>query len=327
MQHRLREWFATVEEVSPILLGIVQACVGVALSLVGVLLKTPDLPWKWLKWPWIGEVLSSLGLGAIAAGVLTLTLEPITRRRHQEDVREIKEAHIGAVLKSMIPEAVAEQIQEHIIRQPFLRSDYHATFYLNWRGAKRTYLEQRLTVAYRVINISHRTQVYKVRAFEDRPVHFPAEVQPDTQIVQIDVATPGGTKKSYVGETLEPFLRRSLDRVKAEIEIPLRPGEEVDVKINSTNLVKSEDHYLFTMTGQTTNFHLTVHHPPELFVNCQCNHASDDALQPFAGDFSEIKEIKQWKVAVFLPAQGVLLEWHRNADKKQQQRQAHRKSR
>lgn len=106
----------------PIIIGLGEVLIGLVLVVIGATLPSTSLP------KWIIDVLVNLGVGLMAAGAVTATLEPISRRRQQNDIAEIKKTHFEAMLRGVMPGPIFDEIQAHIIRQPFLRENVRTTY-------------------------------------------------------------------------------------------------------------------------------------------------------------------------------------------------------
>jgi len=142
----------------PAIIGVLELVIG--LILVSIALFTP---FTVSISPKLVEVLSDLGIGLFAAGIVTATLEPISRKRLQRDVEEIKQAHLESILKGFMPEPIFKEVQSQIIGQPFLRMNFHMNIEFSWTDEKKEYLHNSQISVYDIENISRAVAVYELR--------------------------------------------------------------------------------------------------------------------------------------------------------------------
>lgn len=76
------------------LVGAGELFVGIILALVAALGKVFDfsIPTS------VQGVMSNLGIGLVAAGVITMTVEVMNRKRARRDITEIRDAHLETLL-------------------------------------------------------------------------------------------------------------------------------------------------------------------------------------------------------------------------------------
>ena len=117
---------------------------------------------------WLFDISSNLGIGLVAAGIITGSLEKISRKRLQDDITEIKGAHFESILKGIMPTLIFEEIRTHIIGQPFLRRNYMWTFEFVWEDEKKKYVHAYFWVHYEVENLSRTLESYELLARQER---------------------------------------------------------------------------------------------------------------------------------------------------------------
>ncbi len=253
---------------------------------------------------WVFNILSDLGIGIIAAGLLTITLEQAGRKKHQEDINDIKNIYVESILKALMPQPFFDEIKAHIIQQPFLRSNYQATIHLAWKDDKKEFLSMIDNYSYEVKNISRTIEEYEVRVYEDKM--YEDKYPNCTNIKEI---------KTY-REVDNPSFNKRIESLKNKIEteqfieirflIPLKPNEKVTISQYVESVKSARDIYTYVMSKPTQNLRLTVTHPDDLILNHVSMHSSFDA---FPTDVVT-PTLKVWQIqGGILPFQGILLTW------------------
>lgn len=221
-----------IEKYFPIVLGVFE----VVLGLVFVFIKIIFPEWDTLN----SQILSDLGIGIIAAGLVTATLEPISRKRLQGDIAEIKKSHFEVILKGVMPEKIYEEIQAHIIRQPFLRENVRMNFEFAWANNDQKILLRKQATYYEVTNMSKTIEKYNIRIIEEKEVGLK---YPDL---------PKITELKIESDDLEIPVLSSIDLLKLqnttdqyiEVNYPvsLKPGDKIKVWLKSESAISSRVH-------------------------------------------------------------------------------------
>jgi hypothetical protein len=290
-----------VERRLPLFVGVGEGLLG----LIFIAIAALALPLKISMPQWLLGVLSDLGVGLVAAGIITGTVEPISRRRLQHDVEEIRQAHFESLLKGFMPERIFYEVQEHIIRQPFMRTNLHGTFEISWADETREYLSKSVIIGYDVENVSRTLETYELRADVERvnEDRFPGS----TSIQEVRVQPSGDLKPIvYNGDNLERFIERTDQLVKAIIPIALEPSQKARVVIRWRNIRASRDVDTFLASKPSIGMDLTIAHPNDLSVQAVPLHPSQHVL------VAEVSTptLKRWRIeAGLLPYQGVQLSW------------------
>lgn len=291
------EW-VLVERRMPIVIGIGEGVLGLLLVAIASSAIPLILP-QWLP----PALLSNLGIGLLAAGITTGTLEPISRRRMQRDVREIKEAHFESTLKGFMPEPIFEKVKAHIIRQPFLREDFRWSIELKWMDEDREYLHRSSIGSYKVKNTSRTPASYELLVLVERgnEERFPGS----THIREIQVQRDGEQPRIYTKPDLEKFLEKTDQYIKVTMPLMLEPGEWARVRAYAENVLLARDVYLLTVGMLTNQFELMVTHPDDLSVRAMPMHPSQ---HKFVGEVGTT--YKRWRIeAGLLPFQGIEVSW------------------
>ncbi|HEU0143399.1 MAG TPA: hypothetical protein VFQ47_01320 [Nitrososphaera sp.] len=279
-----------------IIIGIGQAFIGLMLTVIPPLTVSPL---------WIIDLLSHVGIGILAAGVLTATLEPISRMRLQRAIEEIRTAHFEAILKGFMPEPIFEEVQNHIIREPFLRSNFRVAVEFSWKDEAREYLSKSQTVRYDVQNIAQNVEEFEVNTWEERKNEdkFPN----NAAIYYISVQTlDGSTRIEYNENNIHEIQKVTDQLVEAQFTIHLKPGQKAEVIIRMRSVLLSKDIYPFVMSNATVGLDFTVAHPNNLIVEAIPMHPSKSAFR------TEVLErtVKRWRIEKgLLPFQGVQVSW------------------
>jgi len=289
-----------IESWVPIGLGVLEILVGLALVLFVSLTPLINMSLQ----PWLLNVLRDLGIGLLAAGIITASLEPISRRRMQRDIDEIRQVHFESMLKGLMPEPIFREVQAHIIGQPFLRKDFHLAIELSWVDEAREYIHMSQSVSYAVQNVSRTLEDYRLHTFEERVNEdaFPG----CTHIDEIRVSLSGPEPVFYTGAHLEKFITVTDQFIEARIPVKLEPGQAATIATRTESVLASRDVYTYHMTKPTIQLDVTVAHPEDLAVRAAPMHPSRNAFVVEV----EVPTLKRWRIeAGLLPFQGVQLSW------------------
>lgn len=279
-----------------IIIGIGQVIIGLLLTVIPRSTASPL---------WVIDLLSHLGIGVLAAGILTATLEPISRKRSQRAIEEIRAAHFEAILKGFMPEPIFEEIQNHIIREPFTRTNFRVAVEFSWKGNTGEYLSKSQTLHYDVQNIAQSVQEFEINTWEERKNEekFPN----NTAIYYIGVqTTDGSTRIEYNEDNIREIEEITDQLIGARFTIRLKPAQKAEVLIRMRSVLLSKDIYPFVLSNATVGLDFTVAHPDNLIVEAIPLHPSRNAFK------KEVQErtVKRWRIdAGILPYQGVQVSW------------------
>jgi hypothetical protein len=294
-----------LERTMPVVVGAVEAVLGIAFLVAPKLLKMPG---------WSEDLLPDIGIGLLAAGILTMSIEPIARRRLHRDVKEMREAHFESVLKGFMPESIFEEVRTQIIDQPFLRKDFRLTIELSPPGNKPAYLRKTQTISYEVENTSRAPGTFIVAPWVERrnEDQFPN----GTKIETVKVTSPytsratehdgTGSEEEYSGQRLEEMCEKTDVAVTAEISVPLGPGQTARVVAVTTSILESRDVFDLLVTTPTTGLDCTVVHPEKFEVQALPLHPSVHAFKVEVHN----PTVKRWRIETgLLPSQGIQTTW------------------
>lgn len=280
--------------------GLLMIVVGLVLALAH---SVASGLFKFELHEWVGTGLSHLGAGLIAAGILSIVLDRAERQRHQREMAELRDAHSEAILKELMPDPIFKEVQAHIIRQPFLRSNFQASIELTRMDHSRDYLRKIQTCRYDVQNVSRTLERYELRASEER-MHdskFPGS----TAILSIATRS-GNLLANYEGGSLEPYLQLTPEYVRAIIPLSVRPQETVSVIATVASVMYHRDVYSLLANKPTLGMDCIVAHPKDIVVRGVPLHPSQSAFETEV----DTPSFKRWKIhAALLPFQGIELSW------------------
>jgi hypothetical protein len=289
----------------PLLLAAGEFIVGLGLIAFAKLNTPPNQPETAVL-----RLLADVGLGLVAAGFLTATLEPISRHRLQRDIDEIKTAHFESLLKGLMPEAIFEEIREHVIRQTFERTDWRANIELGWVDAERTHLRKEQSVTYIVRNRGLTTDQFELRVIQEK-VH--EDLYPGcTELVSVKVEHLIGARSTrkqrpdddYMGDKLAESCKHTPAKLECHIPIPLASGETVQVTVQTRSIIGGRNILPLVVTHSTVGWEMTVAHPEDLEVTAIRLHPSTEAMRML----HDTPRMKHWQVhGGLLPFQGVQL--------------------
>jgi hypothetical protein len=291
----LKTW-RQIENNFPIFLGVGEILVGLVLIALQTIFPNINSPFT--------KLLSDLGIGLIAAGVVTATLEPISRRRLQSDISEIKKANFEAILKGVMPEEIYEEIQAHIIRQPFLRENVRMIFECEWVDSKREILSRSQTTYYEVKNISKTIEKYDVRVLEER--EHGVDYLNIPQITEIVVQRDSKDEIRLGQPELAKIQVDTGQHIEVCYPIMLKPGDKVKIWLRSKSMLSNRVHTVI-MLVPTINLELTVSHSDDIVVRAFPLHPSTES---FITD-TDTDKMKRWRIeGGILPYQGIELSWY-----------------
>jgi hypothetical protein len=300
----VRHW---LEQMGLVRLGLLEIALGVVGSVLGVVMHVRHHEWA-------AAFLSHVGVGFMAAGLLTATVEYLSHRRHQRQIDEaesrtrdflvrLQNATAGTILRQFIPETVLEEVQQQIVRKPFIRFDFRLVLQFAWEDAAHTRLLRRARVSYRVKNASQSPQVFELRAAED----WPSDEQPAlVDITHLYVRREPDGKGRLQNLAVERKKELTDSCLMVEEKIPLNPDESVSVVWKSVRECPVRDKSAILFNHAMRGLALDVHHPVDLAVTLQIHHPDDGA---FIVDESDPDHHAWHFDGGFLPFQGVALSW------------------
>lgn len=260
-------------------------------------------------WPaQLSPLLPEVGVGLIASAILTVTLESLAYSRLFQEVnkaiQEIRKASIEKWLEEMVSPPIFTEIRDHIIRQPFLRTNLQITLDLSWKE-NRSFIKKTMMSSYEVENISRRIGDYHVICLEERlnEDRFPG----CTRIKEITVTSKDSQPRQYLEERMkrEKLITESEQVIKASIPIRIKPGESVSISSIVESVHKSEDIYPLVVAYITNKLTVIVTHPEDLEVRAVPMHPSEDKFIQWSSN-----KTKRWVIDTgLLPYQGIEISW------------------
>ena len=227
----------------------------------------------------------------------------------RQDINEIKKANFESIIKGLITEPIFREIQEHIIREPFLRRNFSIIITLKWKDEPlKDYLELNRFLSYEIENISQIPGTYILRSFEEKKYEdkFPGNTAIEEIKVQKMPFTDDAALSIYSGESLKKYIDGIETGIYARIPIVFNPSEKAKINVKLRTLYRSSDSYTFCLESQTVQLQLTVMHPSDLKIELIPLHPAKNA---FINELDELT-MKRWRSEVgFLPFQGFVISW------------------
>jgi hypothetical protein len=283
-----------IENSIPFLVGLGEVLLGLAFVAIDKFISVSTS---------IMGVISEVGIGLIAAGIITLTLEPITRRRLQSDIEEVKRTHFETLLTGVMPEPIFKEVQAHIIRQPFLRENVQTTFELSWVDEKRTSVFKYSVAQYDVTNISKTNEIYQIRVIEEKEI---GSKFPDfTKISEIRIQLDEQKEDVYDFERLKDHLRITDELIEVRMGFPLAPDQKARVTVKSQSILSDRIH-IYVMTVPTVNLELTVVHREDMILRAIPLHPSESNFRQEI----DTPSLNRWRITGgLLSFQGFEVTW------------------
>lgn len=291
-----------LEQQLPVIIGVSEVLGGFSLITIASQLPflTPSVP------HWLSGILSNLGIGLVAAGIVTGTIETISRKRLQSDIAEIKEAHFESILKGFMPTSIFEEIKTHIIGEPFLRRKFRWTFEFSWKDEKKEWLNKDLVAYYEVENISRTLENYELLVMEERTRE---DLFPDIKYIRkIEVYRNGQEEPDeYSYDNLKEKIENIEQYIKVSIPVSLKPNERVKIRVSLENILPSRDIHYCGSARMAENFEIIAIHPVDLDLQATAMHPSRNKFKTHA----KTRRLKHWQIeAGVLPYQGVEISWN-----------------
>jgi hypothetical protein len=298
MKPELYKWF---EQRIPLVIGSLEVVVGLVLVIFAAIAPRLAIQVS----PWLSSLLSDLGVGLLSAGIITGTLEPLSRKRSLNDIQEIKQASYDAILRELMPREIFTEVQEQIIRQPFLRKNSMVVLDIQWLNKKRGFLLIQSTIGYEVKNVSKTLERYLVRVNQERM--YENEYPNNVKILKVQIF--GQTEsdvRTYEGKELEGKTTSDEKFIRVEIPLALEPDETISVKSSGTYIMAASDVFTHVVNRPTVGLDYTVNFPEDLYVEASPLFPSSVSFEPEVQ--SNIS--KRWQIKKgLLPFQGIEIIW------------------
>ncbi len=282
-----------------IIIGILLVSVS-SMSLAGSIPIDIKLP------VWLNNIFINLGTGLIAAGLLTVTLEKSNRKRHHEDIEELKRFHGESILKELIPQPFFDEVKVSIMDHPFLRSNYQGTIQMNWKDVEnKKYLIVTDVYSYDIKNISNKTQEFEVRIYEDK-MH--EDIFPGcTKVVEFKIERIlDEDKEIEITKILPSQINKETNFIEAKIPIELKPNQKITVSQHLEYVRLARDTYSYVLSKPTLDLLVTIMHPDDIILDHVLMHSSTDSL--VINTNTTTLKVFQIRAGI-LPYQGILFTW------------------
>jgi len=267
-------------------------------------------PWVSTTWPDVAKnILEALGAALIVSGVLAGTVDFYFRNRRNEEEKilrdRINENVFMAVLKQSFPEAIFEQVQSHLLTNPFIRKNYKITCSMEWEDSDRKRLITRDTTEYEVERIALRECTYELVSNIDFESAFPS------RYISLEIQRPEDNevidKYDEQRMTDEGILScdQSCHLIWLRVPINLRQHNKVRVKFTTEIYYKPDDFMIWMMTYMTECLSVRYITPSDVDVQFQPNHPSRNLFTTFDDGILHEYGYK----GGFLPFQGITVTW------------------
>jgi hypothetical protein len=201
-----------------VVIAIVEAVVGVGL----ILLSNTAFNVYPFDVAETQRLLTDVGVGLMAAAILTGTVEYIANSRHNRELaslqglmdkrqadlvkainaqyanlttdlnerhhvllEELKVATLDSILHEFVPQRqIVDQIRRHIVEKPFVRENYKVHIRLAWTDDQRL-LHKSQTLSYNIVNVSEYPQPCTIRIREDVFLNESSVIRPTFEKVSV----------------------------------------------------------------------------------------------------------------------------------------------
>jgi len=265
-----------------------------------ILITNPDSFWKFFS--------KELGFALIISGFLALTIDYLTKRKHDEAadrlVERLNTRLFHTVLGRDLPANLYSFVKEQILETCFYRKDFKVTFELgtntrdNFNPDVSKYIKLTEHTHYKLINISTSPKEHIISLHVD-PVIFPvSENIPVSRFLFLKI-------NGKIVETTKSENAFSSDEINLQHKITLDPNQEVDIDSSSFTYMRLIDEQVFVVTQPTDELRIiAVSHHPSLACDAFALHPKKLEL------VHESTSFKEWSLNSFLiGGQGFLIKW------------------
>lgn len=256
--------------------------------------------------------LNHLSIAFFLSVILILVVELHTRERFR---REAGEDVLFAVLKKQIPEAVFIQIQDHILRSPYFRKDWHYSFVFRgqpYKGLDDNLIVYDLGVSWTIKNITHDKIYYTPQSLF---FNHPRAVVHDNSGNEIHLSRHGevlidGVRildKDQIEK--QEMAQREKDRISLDIKpITLKPNQEIRIDTHQENVDYIPNEGVFSIIGYSENLKITINNEAPDIINS----IKVFFLHPNEDKLLHIESTREWEYkGGILPYQSFRLIWER----------------
>ena len=188
--------------------------------------------------------------------------------------------------------------------QPFISSNFHAAFDLEFRNADKKHLVKTETSTWEVKNVGSTAQSYELRIAEGWEIFEPDPAEIGIEYVRVERRS--GEYEELDRSEIDKRAIRVGNFVRLAFPIRMTPDEQIKVLVRSKNILTVPGEYNLHLTRPTVNLRVNISFPSELAMTVVPIHPTRDLLRKEL----DLPESQQWSFFVaFLPFQGVRLFW------------------
>lgn len=280
--------------------------------------------------PYATNILLTVSSSLIASAILTVTLSRAEAKQRKQDsdamlanLREGAETIISDLRLSSVDSLVQElaghrtifeEVNAHIFRKDYVRTDYRARIRLDWLeegGQGKRYLKKESEITYTVKNVSStRTTVFPFCFIEEDESGCNFKECPSVE--HITYHFENASKIVLESNDLESVLTRDspkgFPRVSFSRDLKIPAGQSVRCSVKFNTVVDAKGSYPIVSLASTTDMIIDVDdHPGDLVIEAQLFHPYIDKLQVI----TNAPHAKCWRVYGILPGQGIQLNWRK----------------
>lgn len=292
-----------------VILVIVEVGLGILFSLLPTWFATSEFALT---------LLTNIAVSFFAVALLTLLIEPLTRRQMQESVdsaiQMTQESIDSAFKKFFADDKIFSVVRNSIVRPAFLLRDFKLILELSWADETKEHLIQTTTMSYLVENLTDTEAEYTLH-YGDKVfttevfAGYPEVNQLFTYIIDDLTERNQRDRKQFTLDEIAQATRFEDGNFIVElpeIKIPSRSLLGVEAKYRSVRLEK--DFMIFTLTKIADGLEVTVFHPNDLNI-------SESLLHPSTEKYQEVvrtENVKHYLINTgVLPAHGIFVDWRK----------------
>jgi len=264
------------------------------------------------KVSFLKSFLNHLSIAFFLSVILILVVELHTRKRFR---REAGEDVLFAVLKKQIPETVFIQIQDHILRSPYFRKDWHYSFVFKekpYKDLDDNFIVYDLGVSWTIKNVTFDKIDYTPKSLF---FNHPRAVVHDNSGNEIhlsrhrEILIDGKHVIDKDQIEKQEIAQRGEDRISLDIKpITLKPNQEIRIDTHQENVDYIPNDGVFSIVGYSENLKITINNEARDTINS----IKVFFLHPNEGKLLHIEGTREWEYkGGILPYQSFRLLWDR----------------
>jgi hypothetical protein len=276
------------------------------------------------------NILLAVSSSLIASAILTVTLSRAEAKQRKQDsdemlaslrkdaeatISELRLSSVDSLVKELAGDkTIFEEVNAHIFRKDYVRTDYRARIRLAWLGGDdqdQNHLKKESEITYTVKNISStRATVFPFSFIEEDDSACNFKGYPSVECISYHFE--GASRIVLENEDLESVLTRDspkgFPRVSFSRNLKIPAGKSVRCGIKFITVVDAKGSHPIVSLSSTTDMIIDIDdHPGNLVVEAQLFHPVVDKLKVI----TNAPHAKCWRVYGILPGQGIQLSWRK----------------